>query len=485
MHHRAPFCFQGLILAALISTAGQAQSSLAPQQASPKPAPTEAAPRTLRVDYYHTGGVAFEAFAVDRCVIEPLPWPGAPTQALDTSNLGRYFFEVADIATGKVQFSRGFSSIYGEWEETPEAQKDYLTLSESLRFPLPNGPVRITLKKRDLKNAFKNVWTFTVDPRDSSVDTATPPSSGPVIALEQHGDPRDKVDFLILGDGYTAAERPKFERDARRMIETLFSQSPYKEHRSDFNIWAICPPAAQSGISRPSTGIHRRSPLGCTYDAFGSERYVLTYENRALRDIASFAPYEFMEILVNGQTYGGGGIFGLYGTVASDNAFSPYVFVHEFGHHFADLADEYYTSDVSYETGKIRIEPWMPNVTANPKHPKWLDLVKLGTPLPTPWQKQAFEKHSYAMKKVRAQIRAEKRPETDMEDHFRTEAVEDTRILGTDTWSGQVGAFEGANYEATGYYRSQTDCIMFTRDDVPFCAACQRAIERVIRMYSK
>ncbi|HNX94313.1 MAG TPA: peptidase M64 N-terminal domain-containing protein, partial [Holophaga sp.] len=175
MHHRAPFCFQGLILAALISTAGQAQSSLAPQQASPKPAPTEAAHRTLRVDYYHTGGVAFEAFAVDRSVIEPLPWPGAPTQALDTSNMGRYFFEVADIATGKVQFSRGFSSIYGEWEETPEAQKDYLTLSESLRFPLPNGPVRITLKKRDLKNAFKNVWTFTVDPRDSSVDTAPPP----------------------------------------------------------------------------------------------------------------------------------------------------------------------------------------------------------------------------------------------------------------------------------------------------------------------
>lgn len=485
MHHRAPFCFQGLIFAALLCTAGQAQPRLAPQYASPAPSPTEAAPRTLRVDYYHTGGVAFEAFAVDRCVIEPLPWPGASTQALDMSNLGRYFFEVADIATGKVLYSRGFSSIYGEWEETPEAQKEYLTLSESLRFPRPVGPVKITLKKRDFKNAFKNVWTFTVDPRSPSVDTATPPSPGPVIALEQHGDPRDKVDFLILGDGYTAAERPKFERDARRMIETLFSQSPYKEHRSDFNIWAICPPAAQSGISRPSTGIHRRSPLGCTYDAFGSERYVLTYENRTLRDTASFAPYEFMEILVNGQTYGGGGIFGLYGTVASDNAFSPYVFVHEFGHHFADLADEYYTSDVSYETGKTRIEPWMPNVTANPKHPKWLDLVNPGTPLPTPWQKQAFEKHSYAMKKIRAQIRAEKRPETEMEEHFRTEAIEDTRILGTDTWSGQVGAFEGANYEATGYYRSQTDCIMFTRDDVPFCAACQRAIERIIRMYSK
>ena len=168
MRHCARFCFQVLSLAALLSATAQAQ-----------PAPSQPAPRTMRVDYYHTGGVAFEAFAVDRCVIEPLPWPGAPTQALDTSNLGRYFFEVADIATGKVLFSRGFSSIYGEWEETPEAQKEYLTLSESLRFPLPNSPVGITLKKRDFKNAFKNIWNFTVDPRDSSVDTATPPALGP------------------------------------------------------------------------------------------------------------------------------------------------------------------------------------------------------------------------------------------------------------------------------------------------------------------
>ena len=143
---------------------------------------------------------------------------------------------------------------------------------------------------------------------------------------------------FILGDGYTAAELPKFEKDARRLTEILFSTSPFKEHRGDFNVWALCPASPESGISRPSSGIHHRNPAGSTYDAFGSERYVLTFENRRFRDIASFAPYDFVEILVNGATYGGGGIFNLYSTVAADSLWSPYVFVHEFGHHFAAIA---------------------------------------------------------------------------------------------------------------------------------------------------
>src|SRR5262249_32293350 len=145
---------------------------------------------------------------------------------------------------------------------------------------------------------------------------------------QKSGDPAAKVDFLILGDGYTAAERKKFEGDARKLVEILFATSPFKERRRDFNVWAICPPAEESGVSRPSTGIHRRSPLGATYDAFGSERYVLTFDNRAMREVASYAPYEFIEIVTNSRTYGGGGIFGLYSTVAADSEQAPYVFVH-------------------------------------------------------------------------------------------------------------------------------------------------------------
>jgi len=329
------------------------------------------------------------------------------------------------------------------------------------------------------------VWSFTLDPRDMFIDTAEPVAPGALITIQNSGDSAHKVDFLIMGDGYTLAERGKFERDARRMTEMLFSKSPFKEHRQDFNVWGLCPPAARSGISRPSTGTHLRSPLGTAYDAFGSERYVLTFENRALRDAASFAPYEFLEILVNGETYGGAGIFGLYSTVAADNAFAPYVFVHEFGHHFAGLADEYYTSDVAYETGKERLEPWEPNATADPLNPKWKALLSPGIPLPTPWGKEAFEAASHRTQARRRQLRAANRPEAEMNALFREEQVFETAHLGQDIHSGKVGAFEGANYESKGFYRAQEDCIMFTRDEVPFCAACREALERVIAIYNK
>lgn len=267
-------------------------------------------------------------------------------------------------------------------------------------------------------------------------------------------------------------------------MEMLFKEEPYKSRRKDFNVWGLCPPSRESGISRPSTGQHRRSPLGCTYDAFSSERYVLTFDNRAFRDLASQAPYDVVEILVNNRTYGGGGIFGLYGTVASDNAFSSYIFVHEFGHHFAGLADEYYTSDVAYQPSAERLEPWEPNATANAAQPKWAKLLSPGVPLPTPWKKAEFEKLSYALQAKRREIRKQNQPESVMEAHFRHEAEEETPLLNQDTWSGKVGAFEGANYEAKGYFRAQTDCIMFTRNKVPFCAACQAAITRVIDLYS-
>jgi IgA Peptidase M64/Peptidase M64 N-terminus len=444
-----------------------------------------AASRTMRLDYYHTGNAKQEMFSIDRVVIEPLEWPGNPDQTIDRTNLGKYWFEVRD-KTGRVLYSRGFASIYGEWETTDEATTINRTFHESVRFPEPEGPVRVVIRKRDARNEFQDAWAAEVDPRNIFVDPSTPPSPGPLIAIEKNGDPATKVDFLLLGDGYTAAERGKFERDARRMVDILFSTSPFKERRRDFNVWALCPASADSGISRPSTGVHRRSPLGVTYDAFGSERYVLTFDNRALREIAAFAPYEFIEILTNTRTYGGGGIFGLYGTVAVDSGQAPYVFVHEFAHHFAALADEYYTSPVAYAPAPAnRIEPWEPNVTAllDPQTLKWRDLVESGTPLPTPWQKEEFEKASRAYQERRAKIRAANRPEEDMEALFAEVRAFEMTLFAREKHRGKVGAFEGANYEAKGYYRPELDCIMFTRSPA-FCAVCRRAIEMVIALYA-
>lgn len=442
-------------------------------------------PRTMRLDFYHTGNASQELYAVEKVVVEPLPWAGNPGKPIDALNLGDYFFEVADADSKKVLYSRGFSSIYGEWVTTAEAKTASRTFHESLRFPSPEKPVKVTVRKRDAENKWKDAWTTTVDPKDQFVDTAVPESPGDLLEIEKNGPPADKVDLLILGDGYTAAERPKFEVDAKRMADHLFAASPFKERRTSFNVWGLCPPAKESGVSRPSLGKHTASPVGATYDAFGSERYILTFENKAFRRVASFAPYDHVEILCNNRTYGGGGIFNLYGTVSADSTWAPYVFVHEFGHHFAALADEYYTSPVAYLPSAKQVEPWQPNATAqtDPLKLKWKELLTAGAPSPTPWPKAEYEAWSKDYQKRRAQLRKGRRPEAEMDALFVEDRRVTEKLLGAAKHFGQVGAFEGSHYEATGLYRPAMDCIMFSRSS-EFCPVCRRAIERVIDLYA-
>jgi hypothetical protein len=442
-----------------------------------------AASRTMRLDYFHTGDASTEWFALDGVSVEG-DWSGPPEKGMDHTNLGKYFFEVRDRKTNRVLFSRGFASIYGEWETTDEAKEMRRTFHESLRFPDPPGPVQIVLKKRDKRNDFREVWSAVVDPVAQTVDRTERSSTAQGWAVMKNGDPQDKVDLLLMGDGYTAAEMEKWHKDARRLAETLFSVSPFRERRGDFNVWAVDTPSEHSGVARPSDGVWRRSPLRATYDAFGSERYVLTFDNKRMREAAAAVPYDFIEIVVNDRKYGGGGIHNLYATVSADNASTPYVFVHEFGHHFAGLADEYYTSDVAYDTGAVRTEPWEPNATADPQAAKWKDLIAAGTPLPTPWAKDEFEAIQKRIQTRRRDIRRQKLPETEMEKLFAEELALTKPLLARPPHGSAVGAFEGAMYEAKGYYRPEADCIMFTRNMEGFCAVCRRAIERVIDLYS-
>ncbi|MDP2999914.1 MAG: IgA Peptidase M64 [Bryobacterales bacterium] len=441
-----------------------------------------APPRAMRLDYFHTGNAVEERFALDGVTVEG-PWPGAPGREIDDTNLGKYCFEVVDRKTNRVLYSRGFARIYGEWETTGEAKQAHRTFHESVRFPEPAAAVQVTVKKRDRDNAFREIWSVLVDPKDPAMDRTPPPDLN-VWAVMKNGEPSEKVDLLLLGDGYTAAEMDKWRKDARRLTETLFAVSPFRERRRDFNVWAIDTPAGQSGVSRPSDGVWRRSPLRAAYDALGSERYVLTLDNKRLREIASAAPYDFIEIVVNGRKYGGGGIHNLYATVAADNAWTPYIFVHELGHHFAGLADEYYTSEVAYSPAAGRPEPWEPNVTADPQAARWRDLIRPDTKLPTPWPKEAFETRQREIQSRRRAIRALGRPEEEMEALFAEESAQTAPLLAAPPHGRVVGAFEGAMYEARGYYRAQSDCIMFTRNPVGFCAVCRRAIGRVIALYA-
>jgi len=462
--------FPDLLLAAWLLTSGLAHA---------------AQPATVRVDYTHSGNALGEAYALEQVVIEPLPWPGDTARSLDNTNRGQNRVEVADAKTGDLIYSRDFSTIFGEWRTTEEANKISRAFQESVRFPKPDRPVRVRILKRDERNAFSVAWSVEIDTDASDVVKKQPPAPNKPIPVHVSGPSPQKVDLLILGDGYTQAEMGKFEADAKRLSAHLFSVSPFKERANDFNVWALAVPTQESGVSRPSTGVHHASSLGTRYDIFGSERYVLTLDNRALRGIAQHAPYEFIEILVNNETYGGGGIFGQFSTAAAGNTWANYLFVHEFGHHFAGLADEYYTSSVAYAASSTRMEPWEPNVTAlrDPAQLKWKRHVKANMPLPTPWPKAQYEERSRAYQKRRAALREQNRPESEMDALFREDLAATRALFDKQPHRHAIGAFEGANYEASGYYRPAMQCIMFDRSEA-FCPVCADGINDVIDLYA-
>ncbi|MGB5624543.1 MAG: M64 family metallopeptidase [Woeseiaceae bacterium] len=440
-------------------------------------------PATMRIDFFHSGNHASELFSLDQVVIEPLPWTGNLAQPIDRTLRGKYLFEI--ISDGTIAWSRSFSSIYGEWETTSEAREINRAFHESVRFPAQADIFELVLKKRDDANEFEEIWRIELDPNDVLVHRESARYADRVVAIHEGGDPANTVDLLLLGDGYTAEEHDAFIAKATELTDILFATSPFRERKGDFNVWAISPPAAQSGVSRPSTGTFRDSPIGATYDAFRSERYILTFDNKAMRRIASSAPYDFVEILTNTEVYGGGGIYGLFSTAAANNEWAPYLFVHEFGHHFAGLADEYYTSSVAYEAPSEIIEPYEPNVTAllHPDNLKWKHLVKSGTPLPTPWPKADYEEHSRAYQKRREEMRAANVSEGEMNALFRYTKEYTDALFEKSGQKGVIGAFEGGNYQAEGYYRSEQNCLMFTRAEA-FCAVCAEAIENVIDEYT-
>jgi hypothetical protein len=443
--------------------------------------------RTLRFDYFHGGTSTEEHVSLGGLRLEG-EWPGSRVHLIDDTNLGKYLFEVVDLATNRTVWSRGFASIYGEWETTGEASSLRRTFRESMRFPEPKGKVQLVLKKRAPDGSFKEIFSTVADPASRFVDRSPVPARGSVWPVIESGPAAVKVDLLILGDGYAANESEKFRADVRRLTEALFAVEPFKSHRGDFNVRAIDVASPASGVTDPRTGAWRKTPLGLSYNAFDSERYVLTFEDEAIREIAAQAPYDTLILLANSRKYGGGGIFNLWNTAAVDSAEAAYLVIHEFGHSFAGLGDEYYTSQVAYESfNPAGTEPWEPNVTAllDPERLKWRDLVTEGTPLPTPWNQEAYDKVVLAYEARRRALREKNAPEEEMEALFREIRAKTQPMLEAEKHVGKVGAFQGASYEAKGLYRPEVDCIMFTRNPSYFCQVCSRAIERVIRMYSE
>lgn len=458
--------------------------------------------RTLRIDVYHAGDAKEEAFTLDRLILEG-PWAGNPRCLLAPRELGRYLLRVRDEATGTLVYSKGYDSYFGEYKTTePAANGVRRTFSESLLLPCPKGKVTIEVLLRDRENRPQPLFRAGIDPADMFIVREKPSTGVRVIEQVKSGAPADKVDLVILGEGYTAAEEEKFRRDLARFTETLFSLEPYKSLRARFNVTGLLQASAESGCDEPSFGSFRNTALGASFDSFGSERYMLTDDNRAWRDVAGRVPYDAVMIMVNSPRYGGGGIYNLYCAFTSDNQWQQYLILHEFGHSFSGLADEYYTSAVAYnEFYPAGVEPLEPNITAllDAKNLKWQGLVTQKTKVPTPWEKEAFEKMDRAYQKRRQEmnerIAAAKRegaPQAGI-DALQAQSEEMSRLNGLETdaffkrsrFNGKVGAFEGAGYAAQGLYRPMLDCLMFSRGKRPLCRVCADAVERTIAYYTE
>jgi hypothetical protein len=439
--------------------------------------------KTMRLDYNHSGTSREEHFAIQEIQSDGT-WPGSKSRLIDNVSLGIYFFEIHDKLTGKLIYSRGFSSLFAEWQTTPEAHDNWGSYNESMRFPWPQKSVELVLKKRDNRNKFNPVWSQTIDPGARQVNKAEIQHSEKINIIQENGPVNEKIDIVILGDGYTEKEMDKFMNDARKLTEALFKTEPFKSRKNDFNIRAVETPSSESGVSRPHHGIYKRSYFSTQYSSFDSERYVLSSDNRTIRNAASAVPYDFMVILINEKTYGGGGIYNLYTTVSADNLFAGYIMIHELGHHMAALADEYYTSSVAYEAPNVKFEPWESNITTitDRNTLKWKDLTDESTPLPTPWNKINFDEYEYKVQKTRDSLRSVHVSESIMEDLFTKQLSIENEFFAHEKYKDRVGAFEGAGYAAKGIYRPQVNCIMFTRD-LNYCRVCRRSLEKVFDEY--
>jgi hypothetical protein len=395
--------------------------------------------KTLRLDYIHAGNSDTGMIFLDDLRQEPY-WGGSHTNLIDTFNYGEYRVMVYTHKTKKLIYSRGYSTLFEEWQVTPEAKKTNKSFYESVVVPYPKDSIDIAIEQIDKHNKYHQIFRYTVSPKNMFIKKGLK-YHFPTYDYIKNGNPANKLDIVFLAEGYKKDQMQKYKNDVKKFVNTLFSYEPFKSHKKDINIHVVESFSADSGTDIPGENIWRNTILNTNFWTFGTERYLTTLDYRTVRDLAALAPYDQIYILVNTDKYGGGGIYNFYNLCVSDNPRAPQVFVHEFGHGFGGLADEYAYGDSSNEnTYDLHVEPQAPNITTlvNFKS-KWADMVKKGTPIPTP----AIPKYKNA-----------------------------------------VGAFEGAGYVSKGVYRPQQNCLMRSLE-YPFCKVCKRAISKMLQFYSE
>jgi hypothetical protein len=454
--------------------------------------------KAMRVDLYQVGDAQEEWITLDRIVQEPC-WPGSTTRLLDPFGYGNYALDVYDVGSNRLIFTRGFDSMFSEYKTTAPALSGVKrTFSRSVRLPWPRYPVRLVIEQRDKQHILHPIFVTTIDPADYHLITEAPAAGDWVFDVLHNGDPHDHVDLVFVAEGYTLEDKAKFEADARRGADWLFDYEPYKSTRDKFNIRGIFRPSPERGMDEPRQHIYRKTALNASFNAFDLDRYQLTEENRALHDMAAQAPYDAIVILVNSKRYGGGSIIMDYCITTVDHERSKAVFIHELGHSFAGLADEYYRAEVAYnDMYPPDVEPLEPNITRylNPDRLKWKDLVAPGLALPTDWGKERIEalqdqqdQNRRAEREEIEEARQAKASDTDLQAirdrHAKAGRELEDKLAAVrkeyEPLEDKVGLFEGAGYTAKGMYRPMIHCIMISSPQDRFCLVCQRAIRQMI-----
>jgi len=396
--------------------------------------------KTLRLDYFHSGDKENDFYSFDELIEEPY-WGGSKVNLIDNFNYGKYKFEVYDEASGSLIYSRGYSTLFNEWQTTEEAKHTTRTFSETVVFPFPKKPVVVKFYASNRKNEWITKFEYSVDPANYFIKSERVAEYEKYEVLNS-GDPSVKVDIVIIPEGFTKDEMDLFKEACEKFADYLFNSSPFRENKSKFNIWGIEAPSMESGVDIPKENIWKKTLVNSNFYTFDTERYLMTTDNKTLRDVASNAPYDQIYILANSSKYGGGAIYNHYSISVTKDKNFEFIITHEFGHGFSSLADEYWTSDVAYQDFySLDVEPTDPNLTTLVDFDsKWKDLVEDGTPVPTP---------------------------------------------DTDEYKNKVGAFEGGGYVEKGIYRPAHDCTMKSIKVDGFCPVCKRAIQEMIDFYSE
>jgi len=459
--------------------------------------------KTMRIDYFHIGDAETEIVTIDQIYNYGI-WAGSRVHLIDEFNVGRYYVKIYDESSQELVYSKGFDSYFGEYQ-TSKAALDGIKKSyhESAIIPYPNGKIIFALERRNKENILNEFFRQIIDPDDVNIrrDDLIDPTVK-VFEPDKNGDPHKRVDVAIIAEGYTRLEKEAFLKDLGYFQDVFFSQEPYKSNENKFNIYGVFKPSAESGVDEPRAGLYKNTVLNCTFNSLGSERYLLTEDNKSLRDIAANVPYDAIYIMVNHKRYGGGGIYNFFCTFTSENQWKDYLFLHEFGHSFSGLGDEYYTSSTAYKDFYLPgVEPVEANITAlvDPQNLKWKEFLKDNSEVPTAWEKADYDSMDYKWQKERRDLNdkiaelkkthaseqeiIDAEQEYDLKDKLHADKVDS--YLQKSKYFGIVGAFEGAGYVAEGLYRPMLDCIMFSKGDKPFCKVCESAIVKVINSYTE